>query len=96
MHCIIQIHEAVVVQLHAFLTLVLDGTVWSALHLLHTLSSRKEPQYPLDRRLGGPRASLDVMVKKTSCSAKKLRYHKWPALKNEVEVVMMYFNPFQL
>jgi hypothetical protein len=24
----------------------------------------KSPQYPLDRRLGGPRASLDTMVKR--------------------------------
>ena len=39
------------VMLHSFLTLTLDGGAWSTLS--QPLFSRKEPQYPLDRRLGG-------------------------------------------
>jgi len=48
------------VQLHPFLTLVLNGDVWSASCPVHHLISSpfhvKELQHPLKRRLGGPQS----------------------------------------
>jgi hypothetical protein len=43
------------VQLHTFLTPALDGGEWSA-HPLAAFSQEKSPQYPLDRRQGGPQS----------------------------------------
>jgi hypothetical protein len=40
------------------LTSALDGGEWSA-----SRPGRLTPWYPLDRRLGGPRAVLDAVVK---------------------------------
>jgi hypothetical protein len=39
----------------AFLTSALDGVEWSASRPGRLISG-KEPQYPLDRRLGGPQS----------------------------------------
>jgi hypothetical protein len=58
-HHAVKTHWGVEIQLHPFLTLVLDGREWSALR-------------PAESALGthwigvslGPRASLDVVVKK--------------------------------
>jgi hypothetical protein len=45
------------VQIHIFLTLALVGGEWSASPLpLYPLG--KNPQYPLDRRFGGPQEIL--------------------------------------
>jgi len=44
------------IQLHAFLTLVLDGGDWSASRLRPLYPQGKSPWYPLDRRLGGTRS----------------------------------------
>jgi len=44
-----KMYGGVEIQLHAFLTLALDGGEWSASH-----SQGKSPQYPLERRMGGP------------------------------------------
>jgi hypothetical protein len=41
---------------YSFLTLALDGGEWSASHPGHALHQGKDPQYPLDRRLGGPQS----------------------------------------
>jgi hypothetical protein len=48
----------------AFLTLALDGGELSASRPGRFTPQGKSPWYPLDRRLGGPRAILDVMVKR--------------------------------
>jgi len=40
------------VELHAVLTLALDGDEWSASHPGH-FSLGKDPWHPFDRRLGG-------------------------------------------
>jgi hypothetical protein len=42
------------VQLHAFLTLVLDGGEWTVSRRGRFTPRAKSPRYPLDRRLGGP------------------------------------------
>jgi hypothetical protein len=41
------------------LTSALDGVEWSVSSIPH----RKSPRYPLDRKLGGPRVSLDSVEK---------------------------------
>jgi len=44
------------VQLHAFLTSVLEGGEWSTSHLGHFTPWGKSSEYPLDRRLVGPQS----------------------------------------
>jgi hypothetical protein len=39
---------------YIFLTSAPDGGEWSASRPSHALPPRKDPRYPLDRRLGGP------------------------------------------
>jgi hypothetical protein len=46
-------------QLQAFLTLVLDGDDWLALHPSHFTAGGKIPWYPLERRLGGPQSQSE-------------------------------------
>jgi hypothetical protein len=41
---------------YTFLTSVLDGVTWSAFRPGHALPLGNDPQYPLDRRLGGPQS----------------------------------------
>jgi len=48
-------YREVMVQVHLFLILVLDGGEWSTLCPGH-INPRKEPQYPMNRRLGGPQS----------------------------------------
>jgi hypothetical protein len=45
-----------VVQLHAFLTLALDGGEWSASFPCLFIRRDKNPWYPRDRRIGGPQS----------------------------------------
>jgi hypothetical protein len=52
------------VQFHAVLTLVLDGGEWSASCPSPFTPGERGPHYPLDRRLGGPRAGLNVVAKR--------------------------------
>jgi hypothetical protein len=44
------------VQLHIFLTLALDGGECSVSDLSHFTPVERDPQYPLDTRLGGPQS----------------------------------------
>jgi hypothetical protein len=46
------------IKIHILLTAALAGGEWSA------LPPRKEPQYPLNRKLGGPQSSLDDVEKR--------------------------------
>jgi hypothetical protein len=57
------IYGGVEVWLHTFSILALDGGEWP-FHALNTLHPWKEPWYTLDRRLGGPRASVDMVIKR--------------------------------
>jgi hypothetical protein len=41
------------------------------LHASTALPQGKDPWYPLDRRLGGPRAVLDAMVKRKIPSSRR-------------------------
>jgi len=41
---------------YSFLTSALDGGEWSASRPGRALTPGKDPQYPLDRRLGGPQS----------------------------------------
>jgi len=45
------------VQLHTYLTSMLDGGKWSALHLTTLLTGNRH-QSPLDRRLEGPQSQF--------------------------------------
>jgi hypothetical protein len=42
-------------------TLALDGGQWSASCPSHFTPGERDPQYPLAKRMGGPRAGLDVV-----------------------------------
>jgi hypothetical protein len=42
------------VYIHVFLTSALVGGEWSVSHLSRFTPKERAPQYPLDRRLGGP------------------------------------------
>jgi hypothetical protein len=56
-HHTMKTHDGEDIYLQASLTLVLDGSEWSASHpLTSTPSQGKSPQYPSDRRLGGPQS----------------------------------------
>jgi len=52
------------VKLQTFLTLALDRCEWLALWPSCFNPSERFPHYPMDRRLGGPQAGLDVVVRK--------------------------------
>jgi hypothetical protein len=45
---------------YSYLTSALDGGEWSASRPSRDLPLGKGPQYPLNTRLGGPRAGLDA------------------------------------
>jgi hypothetical protein len=59
--CLIKPHAMMMyrrmeVQLHALLILALDESEWSASCHNHFTPCKEPPQYPLDRRLGGPQS----------------------------------------
>jgi hypothetical protein len=53
--------EGVEVKLHAFLISALDGDEWSTSRPGH-FTPGETPQYPLDKRLGGPISGLDAVA----------------------------------
>lgn len=61
-HRTMNIYGAVEEKLHSF-TLILDGGS-GQLHTLAALSLEKGPNYPLDRRLGGPQNQFGHRAKK--------------------------------
>lgn len=59
--------KAAQVQHHPFLNLALEGSARSTSHPI-ALCPGKEPQYPLDRRLGGPQSQSACFGKKKNFS----------------------------
>jgi hypothetical protein len=57
-------YRGVDVQIHNFLTSSPVGGEWSTSRPGHFSPIGKSPRYPLDRRLGGPRANLDDVEKR--------------------------------
>jgi hypothetical protein len=55
-HHSMKTYWGVEVQLHTFLTSVLDGGEWSNSRPGRFIPGRKNPRYLLDRRLGGPQS----------------------------------------
>jgi hypothetical protein len=52
-----------IVELHSFFTSALNGSEWSASRPGRS-TSRKVIRYPINRRMGGPGASLNVLKKR--------------------------------
>jgi hypothetical protein len=61
-HSAIKMYGGVEVQLHVFLTLVLDEDEWSASHPSHFTPGERMPGSHVIGGLVGPRANLDMMV----------------------------------
>jgi hypothetical protein len=60
------------VYIHIFLTSALAGGEWSALRS-DRFNPGKGPRYPLDRRLGGPRAGLHDVEKRNFLTLQELK-----------------------
>jgi len=66
------------VQLHTFLTSQLKIEVSGQLHALATLNPwSKKPQYPVDRRLGGPHTKSEHSLKRKNPPLPLLGIEPW-------------------
>jgi hypothetical protein len=60
---------------HSYPQYKLDGGEWWVSRSDALNRGEKFPRYPLKRKLGGPKAGLDVLTRKMSCLCRKTNHN---------------------